>query len=152
MYLAAVEFGTIDADVVVQNTVASILYFVVGVVVFAVGFLMVDVLTPGNLRHQVFVDRKPNAVAVASGMYLALGIVIVSAIIASSNELGQGLVDTLVFGLVGVLLQGAALVVLELAVPGPFRDLVDADQLHPGAIATAVALVAVGGVNAAALS
>ena len=152
MYLAAVDFGTVDGGIVLQNTVSSILYFLVGVAVLGAGFVMVDVLTPGNLRRQVFVDRRPNAVAVASAMYAALGVVTASAIIASSNELGQGLVDTLVFGLVGVALQGAALVVLELMVPGRFRDLIDAEQLHPAAIATAVALLAVGGVNAAALS
>lgn len=151
MYLA-LSFGTVDGELVVQNTVASILYFVVGVAVLGVGFLMVDLLTPGNLRTQVFVDRKPNAVAVASAMYAALGAVIISAIVASSNELGQGLVDTLVYGLVGVVLQGLALVVLEVVVPGRFRDLVDAEELHPAAIATAVILLAVGGVNAAALS
>jgi len=152
MYLAAVDFGTVDGGIVLQNTVSSILYFLVGVAVLGAGFVMVDVLTPGSLRRQVFVERRPNAVAVASAMYAALGVVTASAIIASSNELGQGLVDTLVFGLVGVALQGAALVVLELMVPGRFRDLIDAEQLHPAAIATAVALLAVGGVNAAALS
>ena len=152
MYLAAVDFGTVDGGIVLQNTVSSILYFLVGVAVLGAGFVMVDVLTPGSLRRQVFVERRPKAVAVASAMYAALGVVTASAIIASSNELGQGLVDTLVFGLVGVALQGAALVVLELMVPGRFRDLIDAEQLHPAAIATAVALLAVGGVNAAALS
>jgi hypothetical protein len=37
-------------------------------------------------------------------------------------------------------------------VPGRFRDLVEAERLHPAAIATAVIMLAVGGVNAAALS
>lgn len=54
----------------------------------------------------MFVESRPNAVAVASGMYAALAIVVVSAIIASSNELGQGLLDAAVYGLVGVVLQG----------------------------------------------
>ena len=148
----AVSFGTIDGGAVLQNTIAAVLYFAVGVVVLAAGFVMVDVLTPGNLRRQVFVDRRPNAVAVASAMYAALGAVVISAIVASSNELGQGLVDTVVYGLVGVALQGLALAVLEIVVPGRFRDLVEAEELHPAAIATAVILLAVGGINAAALS
>ena len=150
--ILALDFGTVDGELLLFNTVASVLYFVVGAVVLAAGFLMVDVLTPGNLRHQVFVELRPNAVAVASAMYAALGLVIVSAIVASSDELGQGLVDTVVYGLVGVALQGLALVILEAVVPGRFRDLVEAEQLHPAAIATAVILLAVGGVNAAALS
>ncbi|KUH92590.1 DUF350 domain-containing protein [Mycobacterium sp. IS-1556] len=148
----AVEFGTISGESLAQNVVAAILYFIVGVAVLAAGFAMADLLTPGNLRRLVFVERRPNAVAVASGMYAALAIVVISAIVASANELGQGLVDAAVYGLVGVVLQGLALVVLEAVVPGRFRDLIAEERLHPGAVATAVMLIAVGGVNAAALS
>ncbi|OBF92326.1 hypothetical protein A5790_14335 [Mycobacterium sp. 852002-51152_SCH6134967] len=148
----AVEFGSISGESLAQNVVAAILYFLVGVGVLAAGFAMADVLTPGNLRRLVFVERRPNAVAVASGMYAALAIVVISAIVASSNELGQGLVDAAVYGLVGVVLQGLALIVLEVVVPGRFRDLITEERLHPAAIATGVTLLAVGGVNAAALS
>lgn len=150
--LAAVEFGTVSGEALVQNVVAVILYFLVGVAVLAVGFLMVDLLTPGNLRQLVFVEHRPNAVAVACGMYAALSIVIVTSIFSSSADLGQGLVDAAVYGIIGVFLQGVALVVLELVVPGRFRDHIGGERLHPAAIATAVALLAVGGVNAAALS
>src|ERR1700754_2819042 len=149
---ALVEFGAVSGEALAQNVIAAILYFVIGVAVLAAGFVMVDVLTPGNLRHMVFVERRPNAVAVACGMYAALAIVVVVAIVASSNELGQGLVDAAVYGLVGVALQGLALVVLEAVVPGRFRDLIADERLHPAAIATPVTLLAVGGVNAAALS
>jgi uncharacterized membrane protein YjfL (UPF0719 family) len=152
MYLAAVEFGTISGEGLVQNVVAAILYFLVGIAVLVAGFLMVDLLTPGNLRQLVFVERRPNAVAVASGMYAALGAVVVTAILASADQLGQGLVDAAVYGVVGVAIQGVALVVLELVVPGRFRDLITDERLHPAAIATAVMLMAVGAVNAAALS
>ena len=109
MYLAAVEFGTISGEGLVQNVVAAILYFLVGIAVLVAGFLMVD-------------------------------------------QLGQGLVDAAVYGVVGVAIQGVALVVLELVVPGRFRDLITDERLHPAAIATAVMLMAVGAVNAAALS
>lgn len=152
MNLAVVEFGTVSGESLAQNVIAAILYFIVGIAVLVAGFVMADLLTPGSLRRMVFVERRPNAVAVASGMYAALAIVVVTAIVASSNELGQGLVDAAVYGLVGVALQGLALVVLEVAVPGRFRDLIADERLHPAAIATAVTLLAVGGVNAAALS
>lgn len=148
----AIEFGSISPDHLAQNVVASVLYFVIGIAVLALGFLMADVLTPGDLRRLVFVEHRPNAVAVASAMYAALAAVVISAIVASSDSLGQGLLDAAVYGLIGVVLQGIALVVLEMVVPGRFRDLITAETLHPAAIATAVALLAVGGVNAAALS
>ena len=148
----ALEFGTVDGSALTQNVVAAVLYFVVGIVVFGAGFVMTDVLTPGNLRELVFVAHRPNAVAVACGMYGALALVTAVAIIASSAELAQGLIDALVYGLVGVALQGLTLLALEALVPGRFRDLIGDEKLHPGAVATAVILLAVGGVNAAALS
>ncbi|MDV3127127.1 DUF350 domain-containing protein [Mycobacterium sp. 21AC1] len=148
----AIEFGNISPDHLAQNVVASVLYFGVGIAVLVVGFLMVDVLTPGDLRRLVFVEHRPNAVAVASAMYAAVAAVVITAIVASSDSLGQGLIDAAVYGLIGVVLQGIALVILEMVVPGRFRDLITAETLHPAAIATAVALLAVGGVNAAALS
>jgi uncharacterized membrane protein YjfL (UPF0719 family) len=148
----ALEFGTVDGSALTQNVVAAVLYFVVGIVVFGAGFVMTDVLTPGSLRELVFVAHRPNAVAVACGMYGALALVTAVAIIASSAELAQGLIDALVYGLVGVALQGLTLLALEALVPGRFRDLIGDEKLHPGAVATAVILLAVGGVNAAALS
>lgn len=151
MYLA-IDFGSTNLGTITQGVVAVVLYFAVGVVVLIAGFLMVDVLTPGNLRQLVFIDKRPNAVVLASAMYIALAIVIISAIASSYSQLGQGLVGVAVYGLVGVLLQGGALLILQIAVPGQFREHVDEPELHPAAFATATMLVAVGGVIAAAIS
>jgi uncharacterized membrane protein YjfL (UPF0719 family) len=151
MYLA-LSFGTVNLDPIVQGVVAVIAYFAVGVIVLILGFLMVDVLTPGNLRQLVFIDRRPNAVVLASAMYIALAIVIISAIASSYSQLGQGLIGVAVYGIIGVALQGAALLILQIAVPGRFREHVDEPELHPAAFATATMLVAVGGVIAAAIS
>lgn len=151
MYLA-IDFGSTNLGTITQGVVAVVLYFAVGVVVLIAGFLMVDVLTPGNLRQLVFIDKRPNAVILASAMYIALAIVIISAIASSYSQLGQGLVGVAVYGLVGVLLQGGALLILQIAVPGKFREHVDEPELHPAAFATATMLVAVGGVIAAAIS
>jgi hypothetical protein len=138
MYLA-LNFGTVNLDTIVQGVVAVVLYFLVGVAVLIAGFLMV-------------IDRRPNAVVLASAMYIALAIVIISAIASSYSQLGQGLIGVAVYGIVGVVLQGGALLILQIAVPGRFREHVDEPQLHPAAFATATMLVAVGGVIAAAIS
>ncbi len=151
MYLA-LNFGTVNLDPIVQGVVAVVLYFLVGALVLIAGFAMVDVLTPGNLRRLVFIDRRPNAVVLASAMYVALAIVIISAIASSYSQLGQGLIGVAVYGLIGVGLQGMALLILQIAIPGRFREHVEEPQLHPAAFATATMLVAVGGVIAAAIS
>jgi uncharacterized membrane protein YjfL (UPF0719 family) len=149
---AAVSFGTIDPTVLLQSVVSAVLYFLVGIVVLVAGFVMVDALTPGKLRREVFVDRRPNAVVITAAMDVSLALIIVAAIRASSDQLGQGLLDTLVYGLVGVALQGIALAILEAAVPGRFRGFIDAEEFHPASIAAAVVLIVVGGINAVALT
>ena len=151
MYLA-VEIGTVDLNPVLKGVVATILYFLVGMAVLIVGFFMVDVLTPGKLRQMVFVDRRPNAVVLACAMYIALATVIISAITNSYSQLGQGLIGVAVYGFMGVILQGIALLTLHLVIPGNFHEQVDEPELHPASFAVALMLLAVGGVTAAAVS
>jgi uncharacterized membrane protein YjfL (UPF0719 family) len=151
MYLA-VELGNIDLNPVLKGTVATLSYFLVGTAVLIIGFIVVDVLTPGKLRELVFIDRRPNAVMLACANYIALAAVIISAITNSYSQLGQGLVGVAVFGLIGVVLQGIALLSLHFIIPGDFHEHIDEPELHPAAFAVAVMLLAVGGVTAAALS
>ncbi|APT11874.1 DUF350 domain-containing protein [Mycobacterium avium] len=151
MYLA-VEIGTVDLNPVLKGAVATILYFAVGMAVLLVGFYAVDLLTPGKLRQLVFIDRRPNAVVVAGAMYIALTAVIISAIANSYSQLGQGLVGVAVYGLMGVILLGVALLAMHLLIPGSFHEHVEEPQLHPGSFAVALILLAVGGVTAAAVS
>jgi uncharacterized membrane protein YjfL (UPF0719 family) len=152
MQLAGVDFGMLSPDKLLHGVVAAVLYFVVGVVVLVIGFITIDILTPGSLRREVFVEHRPNAVVIASANYAAIAAVVISAILSSSDALGQGLLDVAVYGVIGVALQGIAMVVLELVVPGRFRDHVEDTALHPAVFAAAVILLAVGGINAAALT
>ena len=151
MYLA-LEIGSVDLNPIVRGVVATILYFLVGMAVLIVGYLMVDVLTPGKLRQMVFVDRRPNAVVVTCAMYIALATVIITAIVNSYSQLGQGLVGVAVYGLMGVILLGVALLTMHLVIPGNFHEHVDDPELHPASFAVALILLAVGGVTAAAVS
>jgi len=151
MYLA-VELGNVDLNPVFKGALATILYFLVGTAVLILGFFVVDVLTPGKLRQLVFIDRRPNAVMLACANYIALAAVIISAITNSYSKLGQGLVGVAVYGLMGVVLQGIAILSMHFVIPGNFHEHVDEPELHPAAFATAVMLLAVGGVTAAALS
>ena len=151
MYLA-VEIGTVDVTPVLKGTLATILYFAVGMAVLLIGFYMVDWLTPGKLRQLVFIDRRPNAVVVAGAMYISLTTVIISAITNSYSQLGQGLLGVAVYGLMGVILLGIAMLAMHLLIPGSFHEHVDEPELHPGSFAVALILLAVGGVTAAAVS
>ncbi|WP_428340260.1 DUF350 domain-containing protein [Mycobacterium sp.] len=151
MYLA-VELGSIDLNPVLQGALATISYFLVGTAVLILGFVVVDVLTPGKLRELVFIDRRPNAVILACANYIAVAAVVICAITSSYRQLGQGLIGVAVYGLIGVVLQGVAVLTMHWVIPGNFHEHIDEPELHPAAFATAVMLLAVGGVTAAALS
>lgn len=146
------DFGSVDGSLLGQGVLATLLYFMIGFAVLALGFVALDVLTPGNLRRQVYTDRNPNAAILLGANHLALAIIVVTAILTSADSLGQGLVDSLVYGLLGVVLQGVALRLLDVFVPGHLRALVTEPRMSGAAWAVASSLVAIGAVNAAALS
>jgi uncharacterized membrane protein YjfL (UPF0719 family) len=148
----ALEFGSVDGGSLTQGVVATLLFFVVGAVVLGLGFLALDLLTPGNLRRQVYVDRNPNAAILLGANHLALAMIVVTSIMTSADSLGQGLVDSAVYGIVGVVLQAVALRLLDAFVPGHLRNLVNEPRMNGAAWAVGISLVAIGAVNAAALS
>lgn len=130
----------------------TVVYFVLSLVVLLVGFGILDALTPGKLYRAVFVDHLPNAAAVAIAQQIGLGIIVVTAVLGSSHDLLDGIAEVLVIGLLGVVLQTVSLVVLELLIPGRFRDLILDHRLRAGAVACAVILVVIACVNAACLT
>ena len=148
----ALEFGTVDGGALADGVVATLLYFGIGLLVLAWGFLALDLLTPGNLRTQVYADHNPNAAILLGANHLALAIIVVTSIMTSADELAQGLVDTAVYGVLGVGLQALALRLLDAAVPGHLRDIVNEPRMRGSAWAIGASLVAIGAVNAAALS
>jgi uncharacterized membrane protein YjfL (UPF0719 family) len=152
VHYRALEFGSVDAGSLAQGVVAALLFFVVGFAVLGMGFLALDLLTPGNLRRQVYVDRNPNAAILLGANHLALAIIVVTSIMTSADSLGQGLVDSAVYGVIGVVLQAVALRLLDAFVPGHLSHLVNEPRMNGAAWAVGISLVAIGAVNAAALS
>lgn len=130
----------------------SLAYFGVGALVLAAGFVVLDLLTPGSLRHHVFVDHRPNAAALHAASAVALSIIVVTVMVNASDSLVWGLLDVAVYGLLGIVFQAVTLVILELVVPGRFRDLVSAPTFSTASLAVAATLIAVGAVNAAAIA
>ncbi len=152
LHLRALEFGQVDGGDLVDGVVATLLYFGVGVAVLAVGFVVLDALTPGDLRAQVYTQRHASAAVLLAANHLALAGIVVTAIATSSDGLGQGLVDSAVYGLLGVALQAVALRLLDAVVPGHLRSIVTEPHLSGAAWAVAATLLSVGAVNAIALS
>lgn len=150
--LATMQFGTVDGGELVEGVLATLLYFGVGFAVLALGFLALDLITPGNLRHQVYVERHPNAAILLAANHLSLAVIVVTAILTSDDNLGQGLVDSAVYGVIGVVLQAVALRLLDAFVPGHLRNMVNEPRMSGAAWAVGASLLSIGVVNAAALS
>lgn len=130
----------------------SLAYFGVGALVLAAGFVVLDLLTPGSLRQHVFIDHRPNAAALHAASAVALAIIVVTVMVNASDSLMWGLLDVAVYGLLGIVFQAVTLVILEVVVPGRFRDLVSSPTFSTASLAVAATLLAVGAVNAAAIA
>lgn len=148
----AAEFGDVDVSSLGSGLLATVAYFIVGAIILAGGFLVLDWLTPGDLRKQVYITRNPNAAILLAGNHIALAMVITTAILVSDEGYAQGLLESAVYGVLGIILQAIALRVLDALVPGHLRAVVDEPHMSGAAWAVAVTMIAVGMVNAAALT
>lgn len=131
---------------------ATLMYFVAGAAVLIVGFIVLDLLTPGKLRDLVFVENRAGAATLAGAQQIALVLIIAAVVRAADDRLLVGVTETLIYGAIGIVLQTVALIIMELLVPGRFRDVVMDARLQPRAMLAATTMVVVGAVNAIALS
>lgn len=139
-------------DILIYETGAAAAYGVVGLVLMALGYLVVDVLTPGKLHSLIWTDRNRGSVVVLSSSVLAMALVVRQAILASEEGLVAGLVSTALYGLVGLALMAVSFLILDAVTPGKLGELVTAPELHPAVWVTAAVHVSVGLVVAAAIS
>ena len=149
---ATTEIGSVDGLELVGGVLGTLAYFAVGVAVLVTGFLVLDLMTPGNLRHQVYVDKNPNAAILLASNHLALAIIVVTAILTSSDGFAQGLADSAVYGLFAIVLQAIALRLMNVVLPGKLVALVQDPKMCGAAWAVGVSLLSIGLVNAAALT
>jgi uncharacterized membrane protein YjfL (UPF0719 family) len=106
-------------------------YSGVGLVVLVVGFIVLDLLTPGKLGHLVM-EGNPGAGLLAGTGLVSLGLILYFAIHFTGAG-WDGLDDAAVFGLVGVLVQAVGFTVLDLLIPGKLAEHCFNPTLHPAA-------------------
>jgi len=87
------------------------LYAVLGAVLMYLGYLAIDLTTPGDLRGLVR-EGRPNAVIVSSAGVVSMAFIVVTAIYVSGGLL-TGLLNTSIYGLVGIVAQVLAVRGLE---------------------------------------
>jgi len=81
-----------------------------------------------------------------------VGLIVVTAILTSDDAIIRGLLSTVVYGLLGIVLMGAAFLLLDALTPGRLGDTLTERALHPAAWVTAVVHLAVAGIIAASVT
>ena len=125
-------------------------YSGVGLVVLVVGFVVIDLLTPGKLGALVM-DGNVNASVITATWLLSLGLILWFSIFFTGAG-WRGLDDALVFGAVGVGAQAVGFVVLDALTPGKLGVICQSTRLHPAVLVSAAIQIAVALVVCASLT
>jgi uncharacterized membrane protein YjfL (UPF0719 family) len=136
----------------VTDLLVTLAYGVVGVALMAVGYVLVDVATPGKLHELIWVERNRNAALLLASNLAGVGIIVVAAIAASADDFALGLVGAAAYGILGLVIMAAAFLLLDVATPGKLGELLVDPEPHPAVWVSAVVHLATGAIIAAAIS
>jgi uncharacterized membrane protein YjfL (UPF0719 family) len=126
-------------------------YTALGLVLLIIGFLAIDLATPGRLTTIIRTNRNANATLLAVCGVSAVGLVVSASIFASGGRLLEGLIATLVWGLVGIAAQLIASVVVRYLLGVDVAGLMTKEKLEPSAILLGATQATVGLITAIAV-
>ncbi|WP_018683450.1 DUF350 domain-containing protein [Actinokineospora enzanensis] len=130
---------------------AIALYAIVGLVLMLIGFYAIDWTTPGKLSELVRTG-KPNAVIVTASGMLSMALIIVVAIFSSASDLTAGLITSVVYGLIGIIVQVLAVRTLEWVTRLDVGATIEHEEFAPASIVVAAVHIALGLIVAVAIS
>ena len=130
----------------------AVAYTGVGILLLTLGFFALDLMTPGHLGQRVIVDRSLNASLVIAAGFLGQGAIIFASIWTNgTSAFGLALLYTVVFGILGVLLQAVAFLILDLITPGKLGAYVTEIEFHPASLVLAAAQLSVAAIIVASI-
>ncbi|MEV4000866.1 DUF350 domain-containing protein [Actinomadura sp. NPDC049753] len=144
-------------DDILHEIGATFAYGAVGIALMALGYLVVEVTTPGRLGKQIWTEGNRGAALLLAAKLLGIAAIVTTAIVTSDSDLTDGLVDTAVFGGIGIVLMIVAFFLLDVLTPGKLgATLVDgggtAGAIHPAGWVVAAADLGVAAIVAGAVS
>ncbi|MCS7073521.1 MAG: DUF350 domain-containing protein, partial [Bacteroidia bacterium] len=71
----------LSADFIIKGIVATLIYSVLGILMMAIGFKVLDALTPGTLSKIIMEEKNLAAGVLAAAMVIGISIIIASAIV-----------------------------------------------------------------------
>lgn len=122
----------------------------VSLAIMIIGFVVVDVLTPGSLRDQV--SDNLNAALLVAGKLTTVGIIVCGAVLSAPDALDEGLVQAALYGVTGIVASSLVFLLLDAALPVKLRHLVNEKEFDPAAVVAVGSEIAVALVIAASLS
>ncbi|MGY1751376.1 MULTISPECIES: DUF350 domain-containing protein [unclassified Modestobacter] len=130
----------------------AVAYTAVGIALLFVGALALDLLTPGRLAKHIYEERSVNAgIALAAG-FLGQGAIAFTTIWTNATSgFGRALAYTVVFGLLGVLLQVLAFLLLDVVTPGRLGHHLTGVDFHPASLVSAGSTLAVSAIIVASI-
>lgn len=135
-----------------EGLLSGLAYGAVGVVMLVIGWVVVDLLTPGKLSRLITEDHNWNAAAMVASNLVAIGAIVSTAIWTSHDEFAEGMADAIGYGLLGVLLQAVAFFVVDRLTPGHLGKIIETPRFHPATLISVSASLAMGAVIAAAIA
>lgn len=147
MDLAGVDLGDLAVELA---EIAA--WGAVAIALLAIGYCVIDLLTPGRLGQLIYTEHNVNAAVVVASGVIAVGTIVTASILTSLDGFTEGLLSAAAFGLVGIALLAVAFLVLDRLTPGDLGAVVTDPTPNPAAWVLAANHVALGAILAAAIS
>ena len=130
----------------------AVAYTGVGIALLVVGYFVLDLLTPGHLGRHIYENRSANAAVTLAAGFLGQGMIVFASIWTNATSgFGRALLWTVVFGVLGVVLQAVAHLLLDLITPGKLGEHLMEPQFHPASLVSAAAQLAVAAIIVASI-
>jgi uncharacterized membrane protein YjfL (UPF0719 family) len=144
LLLAATTDGVLD------DVGGAAAWTVASFALFALGFVVIDVLTPGHLRTQI--RDNVNAAILVSAKMLAVAVIVFVSVWTAPDDVGDGVVYAATQALWSLAISIAAFLGLDRLIPGGIRNVVNEPGFSPRVIVAGAAEIAVALTAAVALS
>lgn len=126
-------------------------YAVAGLLLMLVGYGVVDLITPGKLHELLWTEKSRNASILVASNLLGVAIIVAVAIRTSAGDLVWGLVSTIVYGVIGIIIMAASFLIVDALTPGRLGEIVHSETIHPAVWVNASAHFGIAIIMASAL-
>ena len=139
-------------EILRDNLARGASFSLVGIALLVIGFVALDLVTPGKLRNQVWIERNRNAVILTASMVVGLALVLIAAVIDTAYlELWRGLVYSIAYVVLAIAVMMWSFVLIDWLTPGKLGTVLLENDEHPAGWITAAVFVGIGATIAATI-